>query len=40
VFDSARADPFLMKAGDEVSFYQIDRAEFDRMDRAAQTAAA
>ena len=37
VFDSARADPFLMKAGDAVSFYQIDRAEFDRMDRSAQT---
>lgn len=29
-FDSARADPFLMKAGDTVQFYPIDRAEFDR----------
>jgi hypothetical protein len=26
-----------MKAGDAVSFYQIDRAEFDRMNRSAQT---
>jgi len=33
-FDSARDDPFLMKAGDAVQFYPIDRAEFDRL-RAA-----
>jgi inhibitor of KinA len=30
-FDPARADPFLMKAGDAVQFYPIDRAEFDRL---------
>jgi inhibitor of KinA len=30
-FDPARTDPFLMKAGDAVQFYQIDRAEFDRL---------
>jgi len=29
-FDPARADPFLMKAGDAVQFYTIDRAEYDR----------
>ena len=29
-FDPARADPFLMKAGDAVQFYAIDRAEYDR----------
>jgi inhibitor of KinA len=29
-FDSRRDDPFLMKAGDAVRFYAIDRAEFDR----------
>jgi inhibitor of KinA len=29
-FDAARADPFLMKAGDAVQFYPIDRAEYDR----------
>jgi inhibitor of KinA len=29
-FDPARADPFLMKAGDAVQFYPIDRAEYDR----------
>jgi inhibitor of KinA len=29
-FDPARDDPFLMKAGDAVQFYPIDRAEFDR----------
>ena len=28
-FDAARAEPFLMKAGDSVQFYAIDRAEFD-----------
>jgi inhibitor of KinA len=30
-FDAARAEPFLMKAGDAVQFYPIDRAEFDRL---------
>jgi inhibitor of KinA len=29
-FDPAREPPFLMKAGDAVQFYPIDRAEFDR----------
>jgi inhibitor of KinA len=29
-FDPARADPFLMKAGDAVQFYPIQRAEYDR----------
>ena len=28
-FDPSRADPFLMKAGDTVQFYAIDRAEYD-----------
>jgi inhibitor of KinA len=28
-FDAARAEPFLLKAGDNVQFYPIDRAEFD-----------
>jgi inhibitor of KinA len=30
-FDPSRGDPFLMKAGDSVQFYPIDRAEFDRL---------
>jgi len=30
-FDLARPDPFLMKAGDSVQFYAIDRAEFGRL---------
>jgi inhibitor of KinA len=29
-FDPDRAEPFLMKAGDAVQFYAIDRAEYDR----------
>jgi inhibitor of KinA len=29
-FDPSRDDPFLMKAGDTVQFYAIDRDEFDR----------
>ncbi|HEY2908432.1 MAG TPA: 5-oxoprolinase subunit PxpB [Vicinamibacterales bacterium] len=29
-FDAARAEPFLVKAGDAVQFFQIGRAEFDR----------
>ncbi len=28
-FDAERAEPFLLKAGDAVLFYPIDRAEFD-----------
>jgi inhibitor of KinA len=28
-FDAERAEPFLLKAGDAVQFYAIDRAEFD-----------
>lgn len=28
-FDPGRANPFLMKAGDAVEFYAIDRAEYD-----------
>ena len=34
-FDAARAEPFLMKAGDAVQFYAIDRAEYDRVEREA-----
>ncbi len=34
-FDLARPEPFLMKAGDAVSFEAIDRAEFDRLEREA-----
>jgi inhibitor of KinA len=37
-FDSARAEPFLVKPGDSVRFYQIDRAEYDHMEHAAQAA--
>jgi inhibitor of KinA len=29
-FDPSRDDPFLMKAGDAVQFYAIDRDEYDR----------
>ena len=29
-FDPDRAEPFLMKAGDAVQFFAIDRAEYDR----------
>ena len=29
-FDTAREDPCLMKAGDAVQFYPIDRSEFDQ----------
>jgi inhibitor of KinA len=29
-FDPARAQPFLLKAGDAVQFHAIDRAEYDR----------
>jgi biotin-dependent carboxylase-like uncharacterized protein len=30
-FDPSRDDPFLMKAGDAVQFYPIDRDEYERM---------
>jgi len=30
-FDPWRSEPFLMKAGDAVQFYPIDRAEFDKL---------
>jgi inhibitor of KinA len=33
-FDPARSEPFLMKAGDAVQFYSIDREEFDTLARA------
>jgi len=33
-FDPARSEPFLMKAGDSVQFYAIDRVEYDRLARA------
>jgi allophanate hydrolase subunit 1 len=29
-FDPSRGDPFLMKAGDTVQFYPIDRGEYER----------
>jgi inhibitor of KinA len=35
-FDLSRPDPFLMKAGDSVMFFAIDRAEFDRLERSSQ----
>jgi KipI family sensor histidine kinase inhibitor len=34
-FDPRRDDPFLMKAGDAVQFYAIERAEFDRLKAAS-----
>lgn len=34
-FDPRRREPFLMKAGDGVQFYPIDRPEFDRLNGAA-----
>jgi inhibitor of KinA len=30
-FDASRPDPFLLKAGDAVQFYAIDRVEYDRL---------
>ena len=30
-FDPGRAEPFLLKAGDAVQFYAIDRGEYDRL---------
>jgi len=35
LFDPARAQPFLVKAGDTVRFARIDRAEFDRLSVSA-----
>jgi len=32
-FDPARAEPFLLKAGDAVQFHPIDRATFGRLER-------
>ena len=32
-FDLERPDPFLMKAGDAVQFYEIGREEFQRLER-------
>jgi inhibitor of KinA len=37
-FDPTRAEPFLMKPGDSVRFYQVERPEFDRMERASRAA--
>ncbi len=37
-FDSTRAEPFLMKPGDSVRFYPIDRGEYDRMEHVARAA--
>jgi inhibitor of KinA len=34
-FDPRRAEPFLIKAGDAVQFYAIDRTEFDRLAAAS-----
>jgi inhibitor of KinA len=31
-FDASRAEPFLMKAGDAVQFYAIDRVQYDELD--------
>jgi inhibitor of KinA len=35
-FDLSRSSPFLMKPGDAVSFFEIDRLEFNRLERTAQ----
>src|SRR5207245_11296736 len=32
-FDPSRSEPFLMKAGDAVQFYPIDRLEYDKLAR-------
>lgn len=34
-FDAAREEPFLVKAGDAVQFYAVNRAEYDRLRGAA-----
>jgi inhibitor of KinA len=31
-FDTSRSEPFLMKAGDAVAFYAIDRSEFEEFE--------
>jgi inhibitor of KinA len=36
-FDPDRPAPFLMKAGDAVQFYAIERAEYDRLAKSATT---
>ena len=36
-FDPDRPEPFLMKAGDAVQFYAIERAEYDRVSKSATT---
>jgi len=33
-FDPSRPDPFLLRAGDAVEFYAIDRDEYDRLNAA------
>jgi inhibitor of KinA len=38
-FDPDRAEPFLMKAGDAVQFYAIDRGEYDRNVKGSTTEA-
>jgi inhibitor of KinA len=35
-FDPAREQPFLMKAGDTVQFYAIERGEYDRATRVSE----
>jgi inhibitor of KinA len=35
-FDPARSEPFLMKAGDAVEFYPIDRGEYERLAQEEQ----
>lgn len=39
-FDPARAEPFLLKAGDTVEFYAIDKQQFDEVARDGFTRAA
>jgi inhibitor of KinA len=36
-FDPDRPEPFLLKAGDAVQFYAIDRAEYDRVSQSPTT---
>jgi inhibitor of KinA len=36
-FDPDRPEPFLMKAGDAVQFYAIDRAAYDRWPKSTTT---
>jgi KipI family sensor histidine kinase inhibitor len=37
-FDLTRPSPFLMKPGDSVVFFAVDRIEFDRLEQIAQPA--